>query len=602
MKLKSQAKNILSLLKTAKQTAVITCKMRPWAIAIYMIGALIETGASILTIYASAKLAGLLAQFLNNGATDGVWFWLWVDIAAAIATGLGFWLMQYAKRLVYYAMNKWSVDAFMQALTRIDIGDYYDDKIRNQINKAEAGYNWQIPNLSYSLLDLTHAIMRFAAIAFVVTQIGWWLVVIIAIFLIPTLLSDGRIASLGWSIWEDKGDNRHIFAGITHMLAKPRQQMEIRSMQTGQYLLDRVSHINNAFYSKQEKDYRRASKHSLSAKIFEVGGVAIGSIVLLRQFLGGGLSFERYFFLSGALLRVGGALNTIFGTLSQIQEPLLFAKNFLEIIDAQPAITDIAKPTKLVSKEAPRIEFKNVTFTYPGQDSPTFEDLSFTIESGQHIALVGENGAGKSTLIKLLMRFYQPDSGAILINGIDLNDIAIDSWYQQLASLFQNFNEYPLSIKENIYIAKPEAKNDNERLDEAAQFGGVDQLIENYDHGWETVLDASFKKGIEPSGGQWQRVALARAFFRQANVLILDEPTAAIDAKAEYEIFNNIFEHYQNKTAIIVSHRFSTVRRANTILVIEKGAIIEQGSHQQLMKHRGVYHDLFTKQAEGYKE
>jgi ATP-binding cassette, subfamily B, bacterial len=160
---------------------------------------------------------------------------------------------------------------------------------------------------------------------------------------------------------------------------------------------------------------------------------------------------------------------------------------------------------------------------------------------------------------------------------------------------------YPFPVDENIYIADPSAKKDQRRLHNAAEFGGVDTLVKQYQHGWETVLDPSFEKGIEPSGGQWQRIALARAFFRNANLLILDEPTAAIDANAEYEIFNNIFKHYRDKSTIIVSHRFSTVRRADSIVVIDHGKIVEQGSHKELMKHKGLYHELFTKQAEGYK-
>jgi ATP-binding cassette subfamily B protein len=217
------------------------------------------------------------------------------------------------------------------------------------------------------------------------------------------------------------------------------------------------------------------------------------------------------------------------------------------------------------------------------------------------VALVGENGAGKSTLIKLLLRFYRPTSGQILINGIDLQDMAIESWYKQLATLIQDFNQYPLTIAENIEIGRSSQKANIKLLKRAAKFGNVDQQVAGYEHGWETVLDSSFKKGVEPSGGQWQRVALARAFYRGAEMIILDEPTSAIDAKAEYDIFNNIFLHYKDKTALIVSHRFSTVRRANRIIVLDHGKIIEEGSHHQLMKKEGLYHDMFSKQAEGYR-
>jgi ATP-binding cassette subfamily B protein len=256
----------------------------------------------------------------------------------------------------------------------------------------------------------------------------------------------------------------------------------------------------------------------------------------------------------------------------------------------------------LPKNSTPHITFKNVSFTYPGQIAAVFENLNLEIKAGEHIALVGENGAGKSTLIKLLLRFYLPTSGQILVDGQDLQAITIESWYVQLATLFQDFNQYPLSIAENIEIGRSNQKVDTTLLQKASKFGSVDELVKGYKHGWETVLDSSFEKGVEPSGGQWQRVALARAFYRNANMIILDEPTSAIDAKAEYDIFNNIFKHYKDKTALIVSHRFSTVRRADRIVVLDSGKIIEQGSHKELMRKGGLYHELFSKQAEGYKD
>ena len=176
------------------------------------------------------------------------------------------------------------------------------------------------------------------------------------------------------------------------------------------------------------------------------------------------------------------------------------------------------------------------------------------------VAIVGENGAGKSTLIKLLLRFYRPTSGRILVGGHDLQDVAIESWYAQLATLLQDFNRYPLSIAENIQIGKPRAPDKSERLASAARASNVDSFVRQYQHGWDTMLNATFQNGVEPSGGQWQRVALARAFYRHAHILILDEPTAAVDANAESAIFNSILEQYRGKSAIMVSHRFSTVR------------------------------------------
>lgn len=574
---------------------------RPSAFIGYYFGALLEIGGMLVGLYATAKLGALLAAFVTNGATDNIWLWLWIDIAAGVVSGLGFLAMSYFKRILYFALVRWVVNTFMLTLTRLDLEDFYDNKTRNQINKIGGAYIWQMPNLSDSCMDLLYGVSRFVAITAVVSQINWWIVPLIALFLIPTLVGESRMAKMQWFVWDSKGDFRHIFWGLENIIKQAKSQMELRSTQASGFVLNKIDRMNDGFYREQESKFRGASRLLVPTKILEAAGTGIGSIVVLRQLLLHSISLERYFFLTGALLRIGGALNAIFGVLSRMQESLLFADNFFSLLESKPKIVDPEGAVKLAPDSIPSVVFKDVSFTYPGQSKPVFEHLNIEVKPGEHVALVGENGAGKTTLIKLLMRFYRPTSGQILVDGQDIQEIAIETWYAQLATLFQDFNQYPLSIAENIEIGRSSKKADEKMLQKAASFGNVDELVKNYKHGWDTVLDSSFKKGVEPSGGQWQRVALARAFYRNANMIILDEPTSAIDAKAEYDIFNNIFDHYKHKTALIVSHRFSTVRRADRIVVLDHGQVMEEGSHESLMKKNGLYHELFSKQAEGYR-
>lgn len=585
----------------AVRILTVAWSLRPTALVIFFAGALLEISGFIGSIYATARLGGFLANFVATGNTDGIWLWLWLDVIAGLVIAMGFLTMSYAKRLLYFGFVRWATNTFMQTLCALDLADYYDEARRNQINRVGSAYTWQLSNLSEATLDLLYGILRFLAITLVVAQISWWIVPLIALFLVPTLIAESRLAKLQWFVWDQKGDQRHIFWGLDWIIRQAKGQMELRSSQASKYVLNKIDSMNHEFYSTQEKQFKHANHALVPTKILEAAGTAIGAIVVLKQLLGGAISLDRYFFLSGALLRVGGALNNIFGTLSRMQEQLLFADSFFRLADSKPTIVDAPDAIRLTSKTAPKIVFEDVSFTYPGQTQPIFERLNLEINPGEHVALVGENGAGKSTLIKLLLRYYQPTAGQITINGVNLNDIAIETWYDHIATLFQDFNHYPLPIDENIYIGRSSQKPSTKIRDEAAKFGGVDKIIQNYEHGWDTVLDSSFKKGVEPSGGQWQRVALARAFYRKASLLILDEPTSAIDAKAEYDIFNNIFAHYKGKSALIVSHRFSTVRRADRIIILNDGNIIEQGNHASLMKQKGLYHDLFSKQAEGYK-
>jgi len=589
-------------IRTVFQIMRIAWQVRPLATLGFYLGALSETSAFIVSIYATAKLGNLLAEFSAGHAhTGSIWAWLWVDIAGGIVIALSFLIMSWCKQLLYYRLVQWASDKFLHTLSTIDIADFYDENLRNLINKVQDGYGWRIPNFNQATMDLMYAIIRFIATAAVVTQITWWLIPLVALFLIPSLLAEARLAKVQWYLWGEKGDDRHIFWGLEWLLRRPKSQMELRSSQANAYALKRMSGINQRFYKQQEQKYRKVGKILYPAKLLEATGTTAGAIVLLRQFLHGSIKLDRYFFLSGALIRIGGSLNTIFGTLARMQDDLLFIEDYFTLTSRKPQIVDKPNALMLTTTQPPTIVFDKVSFTYPGHTKPVFTNLSFTINPGQHVAIVGENGAGKSTLIKLLLRFYVPTSGRILINGTDLQDLVIESWYDQLASLFQEFNQYPFSIRENIEVARPKHAGDQHRLDTVANQSSVKELVDEYKFGWDTVLDNSFKKGIEPSGGQWQRIALARAFYRQAKVLILDEPTAAIDAKAEYDIFNNIFEHYTGKSVIIVSHRFSTVRRANQIIVINKGKIVESGTHAQLMKQKGLYQEMFSKQAEGYR-
>ncbi|MDQ3159285.1 MAG: ABC transporter ATP-binding protein/permease [bacterium] len=592
---------------TIKRRVVVSLRLikqawalRPWAVVTYFLGAFLEISGSIGATFATAKLGGILAAFVGGGSSEGIWFWLGIDVFATVLIGFGFLLMSHAQRLLYFVFVEWSTAVYMETISSIDIHEFYDKKTRNLINKVSGGYSWQISLAAESNLTLIYSIGRFLAITLVISQIVWWIVPVIALFLIPSLIAESRIAQTLWFVWDQKGDQRHIFWGLDWILKRAKNQMEIRSTQSKKYLLNKVNSMTSDFYREQEKQFNKAEKFLIPTKFSEVAGVAIGSVVLIRQLLARTISFDHYLFLSGTLLRSAGALNTIFQTLSSMQERLLFADSFFELIDTEPEIVDIPTAKDVEGNEI-EIEFRNVSFTYPDQTRPIFSGLNLTIKPGEHVAVVGENGAGKTTLIKLLLRFYKPNSGEILVNGIDLNEIKIDSWYSKLGTLFQEFNQYPFPIDENIWVGRSSNQPNKKQLEKAARFGGVDTMIKDLEYGWETVLDSSFKKGEEPSGGQWQRVALARAFYRQADVIILDEPTSSIDAKAEYKIFNSIFDEYKNKTAIIVSHRFSTVRRANRIIVVDQGKIMEEGSHEKLMKTKGMYYELFTKQAEGYK-
>jgi ATP-binding cassette subfamily B protein len=261
----------------------------------------------------------------------------------------------------------------------------------------------------------------------------------------------------------------------------------------------------------------------------------------------------------------------------------------------------VDKPVKITGPRAPSIEFRNVTFTYPGARTASVVNISFIIKPGQKVAFVGPNGAGKTTVIKLLARFYDVSSGEILINGRNIKDLDLDSWYKTLGIIFQDFLKYEYTLGENIHMGKIYEPFNLNKITKAAKLSGTDDLAKKLRFGYNHMLGLTFEGGTELSLGQWQKVALARAFLRNAPILILDEPTASIDAKAEKEIFDKVEKLSKSKTVITISHRFSTVKGADVIYVFKNGRIIEHGTHKTLLENKGSYSKLFNLQARRYR-
>jgi ATP-binding cassette, subfamily B, bacterial len=314
----------------------------------------------------------------------------------------------------------------------------------------------------------------------------------------------------------------------------------------------------------------------------------------------GSLSWGSLQFLAGAIAGASANIQSVFSTFSSIADQSLFLTDLVEFLRVGPKIR--SKPYAL---PAPRpicdgFKFERVTFSYPGSQRRILDQLDFRFESGERIALIGENGQGKTTLVKLLTRLYDPTSGRILLDGVDLRDYNMEDLQSQIGVIFQDFMRYEMTARANIAVGRIELAESEEVL-RAARKSLANEVIEQLPKGYEQLLGVRFEGGVDLSGGEWQRIALARAYIRDAQVMILDEPTASLDARSEYEVFQRFAELTEGKSALLISHRFSTVRMADRIVVLQDGRIAEQGSHRQLLALGGQYAAMFELQASGYR-
>jgi len=403
-----------------------------------------------------------------------------------------------------------------------------------------------------------------------------------------------------WQI--DNSEKRRVSWNDIDVIQDSRQLQEVSIVGGYKYFEERITifiHWFNKGLMKIIKDKQITGFLLFTLESF-VGVFAYG--VIFYRYIKGLFTLGTATFQMQALESFAGSLDSMLFSITIMNEYSVKMKDLITLFEMKPAFPDgdLRLPEL---KTPPTIEFKNVFLKYPKATKYVFKNLSFKIESGEEVALVGHNGAGKTTIVKLLARIYPATKGAILINGININNLAIDDWYKNLGVLFQEFNFYShLSVKENIHLGKPMQVKDEKKIVEAAKKADAHNFIMEYKNKYDQIMSEKIEGGIRPSTGQAQKIAIARFFYRNAPLAIFDEPTAAIDAVSEYKIFNTIYHFFENKTVIIISHRFSTVRNADRIIVLDKGKIVEEGTHEKLVnKRNGIYRKSYKLQAEGYK-
>jgi ATP-binding cassette subfamily B protein len=541
-----------------------------------------------------------LAAWAGSGLADHLLWLLVFELALAILSDLLGRLVSLLESLLAELFaNKASVDLMEHAAT-LDLEDFEDSEIQDQLERARrqaAGRSGLLGQLFGQAQDVV-TIVAFAAGLFFYAP---WLILLLALAVVPAFLGENHFNAQGYELAWRRTPARRELDYLRSTGASVETAKEVKIFGLEGYLMGRYRAIADDLYrANKALAVKRAGWGGLLTAAGTLGYYAAYAFLAWRT-LSGELSIGDLTFLSGSFRRLRNLLEGLLIGFSNVAGQALYLDDLFSFFELRPEIVSRPGAAPFPRPISRGFVFEDVGFRYPGADRWAVRHLSFELAAGEVLALVGENGAGKTTLVKLLARLYEPDEGRILLDGRDLRDYDLASLRSRVGVIFQDFVRYYLTAGENIAVGRIEARDDRSRIEAAAERSLAAEVIERLPLGYDQLVGKRFKGGIELSGGEWQKIAIARAYMRDADVLILDEPTAALDARAEFEVFQRFAELSASKTAVLISHRFSTVRQADRILVLAGGEIEAVGTHQELIAQHGRYAELFELQAAGLR-
>jgi len=495
--------------------------------------------------------------------------------------------------------NNFSSVTIIKKTGEIDISQLEDSDFYDKLERARQQTQSRVGLLSLAL-GQAQSIISIATLIFGLIYFEPLLIILLALSIIPLFINEIKFSAKRYSLTRSWTSERRELDYLRYIGANDKTAKEVKLFGLTNFIADRFKNLSDTYYNINKK---LTISRSVYSAIFNVLGVVCyygAYVVIIRSVLVGEITIGELTFLSASFNRLRTNLQSFFSSFTSITESSLYLKDYfnfidLEIVEDQDTYLEIPKTIK------EGIQVVDLHFGYPRTDSEVLKGVSFTLKAGEKMAFVGQNGAGKTTLIKLLLRFYEPTKGDILLDGISIKRYRKAEYQKMFGVIFQDFFRYEFTLKENIAVGDIAEIGNQPKIEDASQLSLASEVVNVLKKKYDTQLGRRFKDGQELSGGQWQKVALARAYMKDANVMVLDEPTSALDAKAEYEVFERFIGLTKGKTSIIISHRFSTVRMADRIIVLEDGKILELGTHDELMAVPKLYSELFELQAQGYK-
>ena len=554
----------------------------------------------LASLWVSKLIIDLVVRAIRSQPIDRSMIWKLqiIELLLAVASDVLGRCISLVDNLLGNRFNNHISLRLMRHATSLDLVSVEDPVF---YDKMERTRRQGLDRMLASLAGMAQQFLTLLSMLSAVILLYPWLLLLLAVSTIPVFLGESRFALLNYSLLYRYTPERRQLEYLRYLGASSESAKEVKIFGLGDYLADRFRGLFERFYAENRKLVIQRTTHGALLNLAPTGAYYIAYALILVRALSGALSIGDLTLATGAFSRSRSIMESLVSGLVGIAEQSLFIKDLFDFFDSKPSI--VSKPD---ARPVPRpikigFEFQNVSFNYPGSDKKVLSDVSFRFEAGEKIALVGENGAGKTTLVKLLARLYEPTAGRILLDGIDLRDYSVEELRHEIGVIFQDYMRYDMLASENIGFGRIEQLSDELRIQTSAEKSLAAPVISHLPKKYSQMLGRRFEGGVDLSIGQWQKIALARAYMRDAQILILDEPTASLDARAEFGVYQRFVDLTAGKMAILISHRFSTVRMADRILVLEGGVVAEQGSHSELLALGGKYSELFELQAAGYR-
>jgi ATP-binding cassette subfamily B protein len=550
-------------------------------------------GAMLVNKIAEAQIQNL--EFLDL-LPIVLGLWIASTVQRAVGAYIGYGRNLYVRRVELEAERR-----LLEKASKVDLGHFDNSDWHDRLARAKRDVSWRPGDLTWSVLGLSGNIVTIVLMAGLLASLHWILVVLAIGSALLSLIIESRVTSKLYKYFYQETPEERERGYMADLLVEPRTTKEIRAYVLADYLLGRYRKISEDLFSQRQKMYRMGSKISTISGIVSGTTLALAYVFVAIRGIEGTIDPGGVVLVIGAFTSVSGTLGQITSTFVAVDQHTTFLDDYFSFLNIGSLIPVPENPISIPDGAVSGIEFRDVSFSYPGGTGSAVEGLSLFIRSGELIALVGENGAGKSTLVKLLLRFYDTHKGSVFVGGVDVKQMNPEALRSRIGVLFQDYANYELSVRENVVMGWPYEAADDELVLKALRDSRSEWLVKKMPNGLDSKVGRLFEGGHDLSGGEWQRLALARIMYRNADIWILDEPTSALDPEAEAAIFAELKENLKGRIGIVISHRFSTVRIADRIAVIDDGRVTELGSHEELLAAGNRYAELFELQASGYR-